>query len=261
MIRTALQPRLLALLAAVVLVVVGFGRLGMWQLDVSRDTAAKDALAHQQAQPAAPLHQVLTPHAAFRGVMSNRKVLVTGRYDASGQFLVPDRLLEGRRGYWVVTPLDEAGTRARVAVVRGFVTSPADTPAPPTAQVMVRGTLAPGESPSTAGTLPAGQRGSIDLAELVNHWPQELYNGFVVAQGEQPDTAPAALRRIPPPQPESSFNLRNAAYAVQWWIFAAFAVYLWWRTVRDTHREARRAPSGIPDPDPAQPTDLPGDAS
>jgi len=32
---------------------------------------------------------------------------------------------------------------------------------------------------------------------------------------------------------------RNAAYAVQWWIFAAFTLWMWGRTVRDETRRAR----------------------
>ncbi|AKT50141.1 SURF1 family protein [Arsenicicoccus sp. oral taxon 190] len=240
MIRTALKPRWLGLLALVLLVVAGFVRLGLWQLDVSKDDGAKQALAHAQAQPASPLHDVIEPHATFRGAMSNRKVTVTGTYDPAGQFLVPGRLLEGRHGYWVVTPLDESATRARVAVVRGFVTDPAAAPAAPRTRTTVSGTLAPGESPSDA-SLPAGQRGSIDLGVLVNVWPQDLYNAFVIAQGEQPDLgAGTALQRIPPPRPESQLNWRNFAYAIQWWIFAAFALYMWWRMVRDDHRAVIR---------------------
>ncbi|MCG7322937.1 SURF1 family protein [Arsenicicoccus bolidensis] len=240
MIRTALKPRWLGLLALVVLVVIAFTRLGLWQLDVSKDQGAKKALAEAQARPAAPLSQVVRPHAPFEGVMSNRRVEVTGAYDPSGQFLVPGRLLEGRTGYWVVTPLDETATRARVAVVRGFVIRPSDAPAAPTTTVTVTGTLAPGESPSDAA-VPAGQLGSIDLAVLVNRWPQDLYNAFVLAGAERPDLgAGTALQRIPPPQPESQLNWRNFAYALQWWVFAAFAVYMWWRMVRDDHRSGIR---------------------
>ena len=32
---------------------------------------------------------------------------------------------------------------------------------------------------------------------------------------------------------------RNAAYAVQWWVFAAFALWMWGRMVRDETRRAR----------------------
>ena len=28
-------------------------------------------------------------------------------------------------------------------------------------------------------------------------------------------------------------GLRNLAYALQWWVFAAFAVFMWWRVCAD----------------------------
>jgi|tagenome__1003787_1003787.scaffolds.fasta_scaffold20959808_2 DNA-binding transcriptional regulator of glucitol operon len=48
------------------------------------------------------------------------------------------------------------------------------------------------------------------------------------------------------------FNLQNFGYTIQWWLFAAFGLFLWWRVVRDA---ARRASSA------AQPADrTPADA-
>jgi hypothetical protein len=83
--------------------------------------------------------------------------------------LVTPRLLHGRTGYWVVTPLVVKDTGARLAVVRGFVADAAQaTPPAATGPVTVNGTLAPGESPSTGAALPAGQLGSVDLSLLVN---------------------------------------------------------------------------------------------
>ena len=32
------------------------------------------------------------------------------------------------------------------------------------------------------------------------------------------------------------FSLQNSAYAVQWWAFALFGIFLWWRVVRDHAR-------------------------
>ncbi len=37
---------------------------------------------------------------------------------------------------------------------------------------------------------------------------------------------------VPPLDTGGGLQLRNAAYAVQWWLFAAFALLLWWRMVR-----------------------------
>jgi ABC-type nickel/cobalt efflux system permease component RcnA len=32
---------------------------------------------------------------------------------------------------------------------------------------------------------------------------------------------------------------RNLAYALQWWVFALFAAYMWWRMVRDDYEDGR----------------------
>ena len=49
-------------------------------------------------------------------------------------------------------------------------------------------------------------------------------------------------QRVPPPtvQP-TGLAWRNVAYAVQWWVFAAFAVVLWWKMVRQDALEREAA--------------------
>ncbi|GAA1248698.1 SURF1 family protein [Oryzihumus leptocrescens] len=254
MLRTALRPRWLGLLALVVVVMVTFTMLGLWQLNVARDKGRAEAVRAAPQRPVAALTTVVQPQAQFPADGSGRRVTATGRYDAAGQVLVTPRLLDGRRGYWVVTPLVVEGTGARLAVVRGFVTDPAAATRPPaTGPVMVTGSLAPAESPTEGAALPAGQLGSVDLADLVNRWGGQIYNAFVFATAERPDvttgtTASAGIVRVPPPPPVGGgLALRNAGYAVQWWVFALFALYMWWRMVRDEHEReqspARPAPA------------------
>jgi cytochrome oxidase assembly protein ShyY1 len=238
--RTALKPRWLGLLALVIVVMVTFGLLGLWQLDVARDKGRAEAVKAAPLRPIASLSTVIRPQADFPVDGSNRRVTVTGRYDAYGQVLVTPRFLRGRQGYWVVTPLVVRDTGARLAVLRGFVTDPARaTPPATTGPVTVSGTLAPGESPTNGDPLPAGQMGSVDLSVLVNQWHGAIYNAFVFATGESPEatrTAGSAIERVPPPRlPANGLSWRNAAYALQWWIFAIFAAYMWWRMVRDDH--------------------------
>ena len=48
--------------------------------------------------------------------------------------------------------------------------------------------------------------------------------------------SPGALTRVPPPMPETGLNVRNAGYALQWWVFAAFGAYMWVRMVREAAR-------------------------
>ena len=47
--------------------------------------------------------------------------------------------------------------------------------------------------------------------------------------------SPAVQRVPPPPEVSSGVSWRDAAYALQWWVFALFAGYMWWRMVRDDY--------------------------
>ncbi len=260
-----LKPRWLGLLGLLLVILVAFTFLGLWQLSVARDDARKEAVEAAPRQPVAALASVLTPHGEFPATASGRRVEAVGRYDAAGQVLVADRRLDGAPGFWVVTPLVVADTGARVAVLRGFVRA-APAPAPVTdADVTVLGTLAPGESPvSSSQPLPPGQLPSVDLGHLVNVWDGPIYNAFVFAVSETPDASAAGpagssagggLERVPPPPVPSGLTLRNAAYAVQWWVFGLFAAWMWWKMVREDHRrdalgraEPRPHPAGATQP-------------
>ena len=237
MLRTALTPRFLGLLGLVLVLCATFVWLGRWQLGVAESTAQREAVEHARSQAPADLTTLLQPHQPFRGDLSSRPFVATGHYDAEGQLLVPGRRLEGATGLWVLTPfvLDEGG--ATLPVVRGFVTEAASATPPPEGTLTISGGLAPGESPSP-DPVPAGQIGSVDLSQLVNTWPGELYNAFGFLESESPATA-SGLATVPTPLGETGVRWRNAAYAVQWWVFAAFALWMWGRMVRDETRRAR----------------------
>ena len=42
----------------------------------------------------------------------------------------------------------------------------------------------------------------------------------------------AGLSRVPPPELPSHLNVKNAAYAVQWWVFGLFAVWMFVKIIR-----------------------------
>lgn len=239
MLRTALKPRWLGLLGVVILIGVAFVQLGRWQLGVAHDKARVEAVKAAGAKPVVDVAAILTPHEPFPADGSGRMVTATGTY-AAGQVLVKGRLLHGRTGYWVVAPFTVASTGATFPLVRGWTSAPTPPPVPTGAHT-VRAALAPGEAPSADG-LPPGILSSVDLSRLVNAWPGDLYNAFGFVQDETP-APPAAttagLARVPPPLPPSGLQWRNASYALQWWVFAAFALYLWVRMVHQAHREER----------------------
>ena len=271
MLRTALKPRWLGLLVVVALVIVAFIQLGRWQLGVARDKAAVAQLRKVASEAPVDVTTVLAPLVPFPNDASSRPVYATGRY-AAGQVLVPDRRLDGRTGYWLITPFVVDGSGVRLPVLRGFLTSPSPVPPPPAGRLTVHGGLAPGESPSTMTGLPPGQIGSVDVSVLVNTWPGQTYNAFLFLQRETAASGPVpsgsgaatgdavpstlnTLTHVPTPLPDTGLQWRNAAYALQWWVFAGFAAYMWWRMVRDDRDRSRggadpEAGAGGTDPPP-----------
>ncbi|AXH97686.1 SURF1 family protein [Ornithinimicrobium avium] len=253
MIRTALRPAWLALLALLVVIVWSFYQLGMWQIGVSSNDAAREHAAAQAARPTEPLGEVTAPHQPFPDDGAGLSVFAEGEYAASEQFLVPGRLLQDEPGYWVVTPLRTAasGEAALLPVVRGFVTDPVQADLPPADPVKVTGTLAPSESPGESaglGALPQGQRATIDTADLVNDWDGPVYNAFVFLVDEQPAVTATSVVRIPPPVfGDSGIVWRNFGYGLQWFTFAAFAVYMYIRFLRQA-TPGRREEQGAGEP-------------
>ncbi len=235
MLRTALKPKWLALLALALLIGIAFVQLGRWQLGVAHDKARAEAIEAAGKEPVVVLSTLLTPHTEFPPAAGGRLVTATGSYD-EGQVLIPARLLDGKDGFWVLTPLRLGGSGAIFPVLRGW-TPQAQAPVPPPGEVTVTASLAPGESPAE-GSYPPGQLGSVDLSRLVNTWDGDLYNAFGFAQRESSGTTaldPAPLTHVPPPRPDTGLNGRNAAYALQWWIFAAFALVMWLKMVQADH--------------------------
>ncbi len=171
---------------------------------------------------------------------------------------------DGEGGRWLVTPLSVGDPdQPAVPVVRGWV--PADTaidevPAAPAGEIDVLGWLQPTEAATDGATEPdEGVVAHLRVADLVQLLDgQDLYGAYVVAKEPLPadDAAgvdAATLDQLPP---ASRFTgLRNILYAIEWWVFAAFAIFLWWRHVRDATTQSPEAePAGAGDPEGAVPS-------
>ena len=71
--------------------------------------------------------------------------------------------------------------------------------------------------------------------------------GEVRLDGQRIDQLPPAGRFT---------GLRNILYAIEWWVFAAFAAFLWWRHVRDATAEPLDGePAAADDPAGAVPSE------
>ena len=219
----------MTLLRQVLIIIVGLvvaGLMvvaGLWQLDVYREQG-QDQAERRAAQPAVPVASVAQ---AGEVVVDGygRQVQVHGSYLPGVQVLVP---LEGANDFRVVSALrlDDGDV---LPVVRGVVAG-ADAPAAPTTLATSTGVLLPSEE-AAAGDLPPGQLSSVRVTTLAQQWPGPLVSGYVTlsaadasAQGLAPATATL---------PEAKGRLRNGAYALQWWVFAAFALALAVKMARD----------------------------
>lgn len=243
MYRFLVTPRWLGINLLTLLAIPVCVWLGCWQLGRFEDRATPQREGGQRpAAAAVPLGTVLGEGpAASQGVASSdigRNVYVTGSYNTGRQLLVPDRVLEGRRGYYVLTPLRTSSGRV-LPVVRGWLPGNAtagEIPPPPAGQVTVTGLLRASENSDTVdmdatGGLPGGQIGMVSAASLVNVWPYRLYDGWITLTRTQPPLAPVPFAA------DSSGGLdsrafQNLGYTGQWFVFAGFVAFMWYRLFR-----------------------------
>jgi len=206
----------IALAAAMVL-------LGFWQLEVYHNQGQAAAQRRASAPPV-PLTSVARAGAPVSDGYG-RSVTFQGTYDPALQLLVP---MEGGQ-FRVLTALRQ-GDGSVLAVVRGVVFEP-NAPAPPSGPVQQVGVLLPTEEHLPGADLPSGQIASVRLPALAQDWPGPLVGGYVNLSGA--DAARQGLAASPLLLPEASGRLRNGAYSTQWWLFAAFTLFMAYRIARD----------------------------
>ncbi|QAY71804.1 SURF1 family protein [Xylanimonas protaetiae] len=255
---------LVALLVALA-VAAGCVQLGIWQWHRATERAAAAArVAEADAASSGPvgLGTLVAPQAPMPGDDVGRAVWVTGTFDDDAQLLVAGRALDGAVGYLVLTPLrvTDDGTGGAswaglsgapvLPVVRGWVASPDDAPglAAPHGEVRVTGWVQAGESVSgeVAPANPGGPPLTHDIATsaLVNDWGGPIWDGYLVLTASDPaqvDAASGGPALVPRPQVEggSGLNLQSLFYALEWTIFAVFALAFYVRLARDEVRSER----------------------
>jgi len=204
--------------------------LGIWQLDVY-ERQGSEAADRRAAEAPVSLPAVAPPGGTVQDGFG-RRVTFTGTYDPSLQVLVPT---DG--GYRVLTGLRQADG-STVAVVRGLEPDP-EQPVPPSGEVTRSGILLPSEeAPTSTAALPQGQVATVRLPVLAQTWPGPLVGGFVTLDAA--DATQEGLTPVAVELPEGQGRLRNGAYALQWWVFAAFALGMSIRVARDIGRLEER---------------------
>ncbi|MBO8187464.1 SURF1 family protein [Streptomyces spirodelae] len=260
MYRFLLTPRWWAINIFAVLAIPVCVLMGSWQL--SRFDDRVDRHQEQQEQSGTGARAAARPLEKLLPVTQDtvgRTAEVTGRFDTAHPLLVPDRTVEGKRGFYVLSLLRTGQTNGgqtnggkALPVVRGWLPGEPDpdrVPAAPKGKVTVRGVLQAPESHSDAGQgasggLPDGQLGYVSAATLVNVVPYDVEEAWITEQRtERP------LRPVPPVAPDNTGldmkAFQNLGYTAQWFVFAGFAVFMWFRFFRREAEMAKDAALGL----------------
>ncbi len=191
--------------------------------------------------PAVPLDQVLPAEAAgaqhLDPALEWRMVTATGTFDTAGEVAVRRRPLDGKNGFWIVTPLvTDSGT---VLVNRGWTpvteggdatTTPQVAP-PPDGTVTVTGRLRAAQEDTHSDPPPPGQAWAVDPDTLLAGAHAPVLAAYIEIRSSDPD-ASQGLTLLSDP---GHRGWNNLVYTVQWLLFGLVAMVGWWRLL---HAEA-----------------------
>lgn len=236
----ARRPRWIAALLFALLLAAAFAVLSQWQLSRSIQNGT---VAPTSTESVEELSSVARPQSPVTDKLDGQLVEARGSWVPGDYAVISDRLNDGKVGYWVVGHFSAAttsGEKAGLAVAVGWTanaataTSVMNDLAPTTAEVTVSGRYNVGESP-TDSDFEHGKLTTVAPSELVNVWKTTdragVYGGYLVSA-----TAVSGLEPIYSPKPITTVqvDLLNIFYAIEWIVFAGFAIFLWYRLVRDT---------------------------
>jgi surfeit locus 1 family protein len=230
----ARRPRWIVALLVALAIAAGFAALGQWQVGRAVQTATVVVVPDETVMP---LSKVATPQKEVTDRAAGQMVSVVGRRVAGDTYVVSDRVNFGVTGYWVIGHV-VAKNGASVAVALGWTKSKAKADAAanilkagaPTATIV--GRYQPTEPPDQ-DDFEKNARSVVSIPWLINEWKvvtPTAYGGYIVDR-----TAPAGLTAIQSVRPVNDVTLDwlNIFYAIEWVVFAGFAIYLWYRLVRD----------------------------
>ncbi|MCU0967672.1 MAG: SURF1 family protein [Rubrivivax sp.] len=239
-----MTARDLVVLVATIAAVAATARLGLWQLDRAAQKQALQAALEERRRLPTLDTAGLAADPSEAEAQHHRAARVEGRWLATHTVYLENRQMEGRPGFFVVTPLLLADGSA-VLVQRGWLPrDPADrtrVTAPPTPDgvVAVEGRIAP--PPARLYEFDSAASGAIRQNLDVDAFSREIDRPLRPVSLVQQDAAggevpvDGLLRRWPAP---AAGVHKHHGYAFQWFALAALVagLYVWFQLVRRRHR-------------------------
>jgi surfeit locus 1 family protein len=223
------NPRRKEWVAVLLLAVVGLvcARLGLWQLHRADESRAIET-EMAAAEAAAPLDGL---PARVTEDLRYRRIEIEGRYVPDRQFLLDNAVVDGRPGYYVLTPFDPMDSERWIVVNRGWVAAAPDRSVLPQVPVgaeqrTISGRLAALPAPGLrlGKPAPVGANDPLPIlsyptmAELEQDLGQPLFGLELQLDPDRPD---GFVRKWSAPSVMSPS--RHLAYVGQWWSLAALA--------------------------------------
>jgi len=242
------RGRAAVVLIATLIGVVITANLGAWQLRrAAQKIALQDALdSRAKLTPLTAIELARTPEQVEP--QHYRPVHLRGQWLPQRNVFLENRQMNGRVGFYLVTPLRLEGGPAVVLVQRGWV--PRDlrdrTLLPPIASpvgtVDVDGHIAPPPArlyefaPSTSGVI----RQNLDLGEFALETGLPLAPLSVLQADSPGNTGDGLLRQWPRPAVDVQ---KHYGYAFQWFALCALmaGLYVWFQLVRPRWKRQPRA--------------------
>jgi len=267
MLQMMLRPRWVLALLLALGIAAGFALLGQWQLDRAVEQAV---VQERPTEEVRPLADVAEPDGPTEQAATGQRVEVSGTFVPGDTVIVEGRLNDGVAGYWPVAHLEVTdATPGGLPVALGWA---ADLESAQEAAerfdagagdaVTVVGRFLPSEAPVVPDDdADPFSMTTVAVAQLINVWAdyddRPVYFAYVTAAEPV-----AGLEAIvsPPPEVTAELNWLNVFYAIEWVVFAGFAIFLWYRLVRDAV-ERERDEAAAADEEAAAATTAPGISS
>jgi surfeit locus 1 family protein len=235
---------LVVLLAALALAALT-ARLGVWQLDrAAQKTALQRSLDERRALPPLPAAE-LAREPVQAAAQHHRLVTLEGRWLPAATVYLDNRQMNGRPGFFVVTPLRLADGSA-VVVQRGWL--PRDlmdrtriaAPVTPAGDVRVAGRIAPppGRLYEFEADASGPIRQNLDLDAYARETGVVLRPLSLVQEADAAHAGDGLMRDWPRPAADVH---KHYGYAFQWFALSALTcgLYAWFQLIRPRRRQPR----------------------
>lgn len=233
------RPQWILALLLCLAVAGGFAWLAQWQME----HAIQLEEPKLDSETVYPIHELTSVGAPVHDGIGGRMMSADLALVPGDSYVVGSRMNGGQDGFWVVSHFTNESADEHIAVAVGWAATKAeaetaviqidaDASLTQVHEVIGRYSHAEGVVAPEPGA-PLDEYFTMSTGQAVNLWqPWEghAFAGYLISAD-----APAGLDVIDSfaPLPEEKINWLNLFYAIEWVVFAGFAVFFWYRLTRD----------------------------